>query len=449
MADGFRLGVTVPELDVDIEYDHVPITDQSFENALERAKNKERLSVADGIELITTGTEKPGIDPERKAQVIDIANQRRAEIVGDEVTFVANLNNNITTVCDAGCLFCNFSTPSCEYRNADNPAGYTRTPAESRELVDTALDRGISEVTVASGLHPSLALDGEHKEILRNTDELVRYEPPKSYPDDPGTYTEQIDAISFDGLHVHGITPEEATHASRGTDWEYVDVYRRLADAGLDSVPGTAAEILVDEVRDVICSNKVSADDWMHAMEAAATAGLEITATILYGHIENAAHRVLHLQKIRRLQERTGSIREFIPLSFVHHNTPLYEQGYLSEGATPAEDELMVAVSRLFLDNIDHIQASWVKHGDGRSLNLLTCGADDYMGTLLSEEITKRAGGDHGEYRTFKDYVDMITSIGRIPVERSTDYRTRRRIDPDDPPFGPTIGPRADGSPIL
>jgi FO synthase subunit 2 len=108
----------------------------------------------------------------------------------------------------------------------------------------------------------------------------------------------------------------------------------------------------------------------------------------------------------------------------------------------------MIAVSRLFLDNVDHIQSSWVKYGDAQGLKMLTCGADDFMGTILSEEITKRAGGGYGEYRSFQEYVDMITAIGRTPVERSTDYTERRRIDPDDPPFGPQLGPQADGSPI-
>jgi FO synthase subunit 2 len=127
----------------------------------------------------------------------------------------------------------------------------------------------------------------------------------------------------------------------------------------------------------------------------------------------------------------------------------LYRQGVVDGGPSRDEDELVVAVARLFLDNVEHVQASWVKSGDAHGLKLLNCGADDFMGTILSEEITKRAGGQHGEYRSFDDYVEMITAIGRTPVERSTDYRTRRRIDPDDGPHGPLLGPRADGSPML
>jgi FO synthase subunit 2 len=174
-----------------------------------------------------------------------------------------------------------------------------------------------------------------------------------------------------------------------------------------------------------------------------------MTSTIMYGHVENEAHRVEHLDVIRDLQDRTGAITEFVPLSFVHPNTPLYERGMVEGGASTAEDELMIAVSRLFLDNIDHIQSSWVKYGDAQGLKMLTCGADDFMGTILSEEITKRAGGDYGEYRSFQEYADMISAVGRIPVERSTDYRQRRRIDPDDSPIGPKLGPKADGTPLL
>lgn len=426
-----------------VTYDHQPVTDQSFDEALDRARQGRRLTVADGIELLTTGTSQPGIDPSRKQQVTTLADRRRAEEVGEEVTFVVNLNNNISTVCDVGCLFCNFNTPS----SAADDGGYTRSPGQSRNLVRDAVDRGISEVTTVSGLHPALALDNEHRERLDTGS--VTYHDPGRYPTDPGTYVEQIEAMSVADVHVHGITPEEAVHARRGTDWTFEDVYTRLAAAGLNSVPGTAAEILVDEVRELICPHKVTTDQWIEAIEAAAAVGLDCTATIMYGHIENAAHRIRHLESIRALQDRTGAIREFVPLSFVHQETPLYKQGYVDGGASTDEDELMVAVSRLFLDNIDHIQASWVKHGDQGGLRLLNCGADDFMGTILSEEITRRAGGEHGEFRSVSDYIDLIRSIDRVPVERSTDYRTQRQADRGDPPHGPLIGPRADGTPLF
>mgnify|MGYP002760268385 FL=1 len=443
------------ELDADdLGFRHRPETDQSFENALAKARDGRRLTVDDAVELLTTGTETDGRDPERTEAVLTAADHRRAEEVGDDVTFVANLNNNVTTACNTGCLFCNFKDTASAFEadsDVDHP-GFTKTPAESREIVRDAVARGIYEVCSVSGLHPAFALDAEHHEILQGYDHPARevnYKPPAVYDTDPGTYTEQIAAMAVDGVHVHSITPEEAYHARRGTEWSYREVYDRLVDAGLDSAPGTAAEILVDEVRDVICPGKIDTEGWLQATEAAVDAGLDVTATIMYGHVENEMHRARHLQRVRELQDRTGGITEFVPLSFVHERTPLYEQGVVSGGATDREDKLLIAVSRLFLDNVENIQTSWVKYGDEKALETLSCGANDFMGTILSEEITKRAGGQYGEFRSFDDYVELIRSVGRRPVERSTDYRRRREITADEGPYGPQLGPRADGSPLL
>jgi FO synthase subunit 2 len=433
-------------------FDHRPTTDGSFEAALVRARAGERLTVDDGVELLTTGTDRAGIDPDRKEQVLEAADRRRAEVVGEEVTFVANLNNNVTTACNTGCLFCNFKDPAAAFES-DAPAehgenGFTKTPSESREIVEAALERGIYEVTSVSGLHPAFVLDETHREVLESMDDPPNYRPASDYRTDPGTYVEQMEAMSVGGVHLHSMTPEEAYHARRGTDWSYEEVYGRLKDAGLDSVPGTAAEILVDEVREVICPEKIGTGEWLDAMEAAANVGLDMTATIMYGHVENEAHRVEHLQRVRELQDRTGAITEFVPLSFVHHDTPLYRQGMVSGGATRDEDELMIAVSRLYLDNVEHVQSSWVKYGDAQGLKMLSCGADDFMGTILSEEITKRAGGGFGECRSFDEYVEMIRAIGRVPAERSTDYRQRRVVEGKGP-HGPTLGPKADGTPLV
>ncbi|WP_435119001.1 7,8-didemethyl-8-hydroxy-5-deazariboflavin synthase subunit CofH [Halolamina sp. C58] len=437
-----------------LEFDCVPESDQSFENALAKAADGNRLSVDDAVELLTTGTESSGIDPARKERVLELADRRRAEEVGDTVTFVANLNNNVTTACNTGCLFCNFKNPDSAFeRDADvEHSGFTKTPAESRAAVEDGLDRGIYEVTSVSGLHPAFALDQEHREILESYDDPARevnYKPPERYETDPGTYVEQLRAMSVGGVHLHSMTPEEAYHARRGTERSYESIYRRLRDAGLDSAPGTAAEILVDEVREVICPGKMDTGEWVDAMEGAAAAGLPVTSTMMYGHVENEMHRAKHLKVIRDLQDRTGAITEFVPLSFIHQNTPLYEAGVVDGGPSRAEDELLVAVARLFLDNVDHIQSSWVKSGDEHGLKLLNCGADDFMGTILSEEITKRAGGEYGEFRSVADYVEMVGAIGRPLAERSTDYEQTRRVEMDGGPYGPELGPRADGTPLL
>jgi FO synthase subunit 2 len=451
MSDAFRtdVGGEGPE---GFDFEVQPETDQSFENALQKARVGDRLTVDDGIELLTTGTGRVGIDRQRKELVLEAADRRRREVVGEDVTFVANLNNNVTTACDTGCLFCNFKDAAQRFESDHDGdhGGFTKTPEQSRRIVEDALDMGIYEVCSVSGLHPGFALDAEHREVLEAAEDRasVNYKPPERYDTDPGTYVEQIAAMSVDDVHVHSMTPEEAYHARRGTDWSYEEVYRRLKQAGLDTVPGTAAEILVDEVREVICPAKVDTGGWVEAMEAAAAVGLDTTATIMYGHVENAAHRVEHLAVVRELQDRTGAITEFVPLSFVHENTPLYDRGLVSGGASDDEDELMIAVSRLFLDNVEHIQSSWVKYGDEKGLKMLSCGADDFMGTILSEEITKRAGGEYGEYRTFDEYVEMVRAIGRRPVERSTDYEQFRPIEGDGP-YGPELGPRADGTPMV
>jgi FO synthase subunit 2 len=450
MADAFSTQTGVPREEYD--FDHRPETDQSFENALAKARAGERLTVADGIELMTTGSDVEGIDRERMAAVVAAADARRAEVVGEEVTIVANLNNNVTSACGTGCLFCNYRDNAHTFEKDsefDEARGFTKTPAESRRIVRDAVERGIYEVTSVSGLHPTLVLNEEHREILEDAPSGVNYKPPEVYEKNPGNYAEQIDAMSIDGVHIHSMTPEEAHHAARGTDWDFETVYRKLKAAGLDSVPGTAAEILVDEVRDVICPGKIDTGTWVEAMEGAAAAGLPTTATIMYGHVENEAHRVMHLKEIRDLQERTGAITEFVPLSFIHENTALSERDMVDGGATPAEDTLMIAVSRLFLDNVDHIQSSWVKFGNERGLEMLEAGADDFMGTILSEEITKRAGGGNGEFRSFAKLVSLIESIDRIPVERSTDYDIRRRIDSANGRPGPALGPHADFTPLI
>jgi len=452
MADVFDGVPNVPR--ERFEFDIVPETTQSFENALEKARAGERLSIDDGIELLCTGTDSGQIDAHRKELVLEAADRRREAVVGDEVTFVANLNNNVTTACNTGCLFCNFKDRAKTFETAydGEREGFTKPPAESRAIVEDALERGIYEVCSVSGLHPALALDEPHRETLetaRAGGEELNYRPPDYYETDPGTYRSQIEAMAVDGVHVHSMTPEEAAHACRESEREYRDVYHELKDAGLDSVPGTAAEILVEEVREVICPSKIDTQGWLDAMEAAASVGLDTTATIMYGHVENEAHRVHHLARVRELQDRTNAITEFVPLSFVHPDTPLAEQEMVDAGATQAEDELMVAVSRLFLDNIDHIQSSWVKYGDELGVKMLSCGADDLMGTILSEEITSRAGGEHGEFRSVSELVEMIRSIGRVPVERSTDYRHRRRVDSAVETPGPQLGPYADGTPLV
>ncbi len=436
----------------DFDFNHTDPAQTTFREAFRRAERGDRLDVEAGLALLTTGRSDGSIDPDRMEAVLRLADRRRREVCGEDVTFVANLNNNLTTACNTGCLFCNFKEPAPRYesRVEAQPTGFTRTPEESHRIVSENVRRGISEVCSVSGLHPALVLDESHRERLEK--DPVNYHPPEHYDRDPGSYVRQMRAMTVSDVHLHAVTPEEAHHARRGTEWSYERVYERLARAGLDSVPGTAAEILVDEVREVICPAKISTREWIRAMRAAARVGLPMTATIMYGHVEHPRHRVMHLDTVRSLQDETGNITEFVPLKFVHPDTPLQERGMVDGTSSRAEDRLLMAVSRLYLDNVENLQSSWVKYGDELGVQMLQAGANDFMGTLLSEQITRRAGGEHGQFRSFKDYVSLLESIDRRPVERSTDYTRRRPVEaPADPATdpGPRLGPRADGSPLL
>jgi selenocysteine lyase/cysteine desulfurase len=230
MANAFEPSTNVPR--DEFGFDHRPETDQSFENALAKARNGERLSVDDGVELLTTGTDRPGIDRERKELVLEAADRRRAEVVGEEVTFVANLNNNVTTACNTGCLFCNFKDRSEKFRTAsdEDHGGFTKRPNESREIVEDALDMGIYEVTSVSGLHPAFALDAEHHEVLASYDHPaveVNYKPPELYETDPGTYCEQmaamINAPSAEDVALVKNISEGLSLVAHGLPWEEGD----------------------------------------------------------------------------------------------------------------------------------------------------------------------------------------------------------------------------------
>ncbi len=429
----------------DFSFEHLPHSNVPFEEAFKKARDGERLSVDDGVALMIVSD-----DPDRKAKVLELANQRRKVMVGEEVTFVACMNLNLTTACTVGCLFCSYkdSAHLFQVNSTEKHDGFTRTVEETTQLAQAGAERGIYEICSVSGLHPALVLNEKHRKILEKNP--VNYKPAKEFHKDPGTYVDQIKALKVGGVHIHSMTPEEAYHGKRGTDWSYREVYETLKEAGLNSVPGTAAEILVDEVRDVICPGKINTAEWIQGMEGAAEADLPMTATIMYGHVDNARHRVMHMDVIRNLQDRSHNINEFVPLKFVHPNTPLFQLGMVDGSSTSSEDELMIAVSRLFLDNIKNIQVSWVKYGDTLGKHLLNCGGNDFMGTLLNEEITQRAGGGYGSFRSFENYYDMITSIGRIPVERSTDYKLKRVVKAQpNQPIGPTLGPYADGTPLL
>jgi FO synthase subunit 2 len=222
-------------------------------------------------------------------------------------------------------------------------------------------------------------------------------------------------------MHLHAFSPMEISYVSRKSGLGVRETLKALKEAGLGSIPGTAAEILVDSVRKEICPEKISANEWIKIIKEAHGQGISTTATMLYGHIESQEEQVKHLAILREIQDKTGGFTEFIPLSFVHFNAPLFLSGNGREGSTGIEDLKLFAVSRLFLDNFKNIQASWVKLGRKLSQVMLCFGANDLGGTLMEENISRSAGIDL-EMLTEKELERMITCVGRAALRRDTLY---------------------------
>ncbi|MCK8824648.1 7,8-didemethyl-8-hydroxy-5-deazariboflavin synthase subunit CofH [Fuchsiella alkaliacetigena] len=356
-----------------------------IDKILNKSKAGQRLSVSEGVRLFqSTGPE--------LHKIIATADEHRQKVVGEKISYVVNRNLNLSNICINSCQFCGFK------RNPDSPEAYLLSIDEVQNIVQQAVQKQqISELCLVSGLHPDFDLD---------------------------YYLQVIKAIKSVApqLHVHGITPEELKHALRQTELSFAEGYAQLKRAGLDSVAGTAAEILVPRVRKKICPEKITTKEWITAIKAAHQLGLKSTATIMYGHVESTKERIEHLQIIRNIQEETQGFTEFIPLAFIHQQTPLYQQGVINKGSTAREDILMIAIARLFLDNIDNIQTSWVKYGPKLAQFTLQAGANDLGGTLYSEKISKEAGAKNGEYLTPAQLKELIEDLNRVPQQRATTY---------------------------
>ncbi len=332
-----------------------------------------------------------GVDRRQVHEVLLTADEVRAHRAGEAVTYVVNKNINWTNVCTSRCLFCGFSRPP-GHRDA-----FCLSIEEIIELINESLGHGITEVCLVAGLHPD-----------------------KTWDD----YVRLVSAVhlAFPAIHIHGLTPEELKHALRREKLSFQEGYRLLAESGLGSVPGTAAEILVEPVRNRICPRKLSAHEWIEAIRAAHRAGLRATATMMYGHVETFENRIAHLSILRSLQDEIEVFTEFIPLPFIRYNTPLHDEGLVATGPNVIEDLLVIAVSRLFLDNFTNIQASWVKYGERLAQLMLCCGANDLGGTLFGESISRAAGGRNREWLAVAELRGLIEGIGRPPRERTTLY---------------------------
>src|SRR5271154_377747 len=320
------------------------------------------------------------------------ADTLRGELVGNIVTYVVNRNINFTNVCFVGCKFCAFS------RGARESDAYFLSLEQMAEKATEAWKIGATEVCIQGGLPHGLPAF-YYRDILRAVKRAVP------------------------GMHIHAFSPMEIVYGLELTGMPLEDYLKMLRDNGLDTLPGTAAEILDDDVRFVLSRNKVSTEQWKQVIRTAHGLGIRSTSTLMYGHVESPEHWVNQLLLVREIQQQTGGFTEFVPLGFVHQNTLLFQQGIARPGPTLAEHLKIHALARVMLaGSINNIQVSWVKLNRRLSQLCLNAGANDYGGTLMEENISREAGATAGQYTRPEDFQAMILEMGRIPAERNTTY---------------------------
>jgi FO synthase len=344
-----------------------------------------------------------GSDQHALLRAADLA---RADDKGDDVTFVICRNMNFTNVCYVGCSFCGFS------RHRDDADAYDHPMETLLAKARDAVARGATEVCIQGGIHPQKTHE-HYREILV----ALKREFPK--------------------LHIHAFSPEEIDFGHKKSGMPLRDYLQWLVEAGLDTIPGTAAEILDDEIRNVISPNKLKRDRWIEIVTTAHEIGLRSTSTVMYGHIETPGHVARHMDLLRRIQKRTGGFTEFVPLGFIHEKNTLFNHMHARPGASMSEDLRTIAVARLFLRPwITNVQMSWVKMGPKLAQLALCSGANDFGGTLMEESISRESGADFGENLPAEEMRRLIREVGRTPVQRSTTYQVLRRFDDpaQDPP---------------
>jgi FO synthase subunit 2 len=357
---------------------------EDLSGILEQALEGHRLSEEEASFLFE-------VQDRRIWDIASAADKKREMTVGNQVTYVRNQNINVTNYCINTCGFCGFS------KKPGDREGFLHDMDEIRRKTEQARSRGVTEICTVSGLHPDF---------------------------DARTYA-KIYSVIHDAapeIHIHASNPMEVAYAARKSGISTREVLQEMKKAGLGSLCGTAAEILVDEIRDLICPGKIRTDEWIRIIREAHSLGIKTTATIMYGHCESIFDRVSHLSLLRKIQDETRGFTEFVPLSYIHMNTPLYRKGLARAGATGREDLLMIAVSRLFLDNIDHIQVSWVKTGVKMAQLGLLSGADDMGGTMFEESISKGAGARNTDYLDPAEMGRISRDIGRTLRQRTTLY---------------------------
>ena len=335
------------------------------------------------------------------AELCRVANELRREVNGDEVTYVVNRNINYTNLCYFRCRFCAFSKGPKSLNLRGDP--YLLDTAEVARRAREAWEKGATEVCMVGGIH-SRFTGRNYLEYLRS----VKEEVPR--------------------MHVHAFTPLEVWQGAHTLGASVEEFLLELKEAGLGTLPGTAAEVLDDEIRAVICPDKINTIQWADVMRAAHAVGLRATTTIMFGHVDGPINWARHLMVLRDIQAETGGFTEFVPLPFVHMGAPLYLQGRSRRGPTFAETVKMHAVGRIALHGyIDNVQVSWVKLGEEGAKLCLQAGCNDLGGTLMNESISRAAGATHGQEMLPEDLERMVLEIGRTPRRRSTLYGAPER----------------------
>ena len=372
--------------------------DPLIAETLDRALSEKEITVDEAARLY----EAKGKDFHLVGAVADELRKRR---VGDIVTYVINRNINFTNVCIKQCGFCAFS------RDFREEEVYFLPTEEIVRRAKEAHDLGATEVCIQAGIPPDM---------------------------DASLYEDICRAIKAEipDIHIHGFSPEEVLYGATRSEIPIKEYLMRLKEAGVDTLPGTAAEILDQDMRDKISPGRISVKDWIDVIKTAHKLGIKTTSTIMFGHIENPYDRVKHIAKIRDIQKETGGFTEFVPLNFIFHEAPMYKHNLhegIRQGASAQEDLLTHAISRIMLNNyINNIQMSWVKEGQKMSQLLLMWGANDFGGTLMNESISTSAGSQHGQLIRPREIRHMVREINRIPAQRSTDYKILRKFENDE-----------------
>jgi FO synthase len=367
--------------------------DLEIRSALRKASHHRPLDDADALALFRA--EGTALDA-----LCRVADDLRREAVGDAITYVVNRNINFTNVCYVGCRFCAFAQ-----REVDAES-YTLTLDEVAARAREAAEWGATEICMQGGIHPDL----------------------------PGAfYFELLDAVrsAAPGIHIHAFSPMEVLNGATRLDVSFREFLEECRRHGLGTIPGTAAEILDDDVRWVLTKGKLPADTWEEIVRTAHDLGIRSSSTIMFGHVDAPPHWVFHIRRIARIQHDTGGFTEFVPLPFVHQNAPIYLAGKARPGPTFEESRRMHAVARILLDGVIHnVQVSWVKLGMAASQAILEGGANDFGGTLMEETISRMAGARWGIRKEPDEFVVAIRAIGRVPVQRTTTYEPLQRKEP-------------------